>query len=298
MTKTGMALLICGAITFNAVGELPVAEIGNLDQLHLYSPEMHDTITIDVWTPPGYDSSAGYPVIYMHDGQNLFDSTTTWNSQAWEVDRVLGVMVERGEAAPAIVVGIHSDGATRVADLMPRKAVEGHGMEATLVSAGQAGTPVRGDDYARFIVETLKPAIDARYATLPDRGHTAVAGSSMGGLMSVYALCEYPDIFGSALCLSTHWIGAPDVADDFSGAMMGYLDTHLPDPDTHRLYFDHGTATIDALYGPAEERITQMIRSKGYRDGHLLTLTFPGAAHQESDWSTRLHIPLTFLLGQ
>ena len=298
MKKGCMTLILSALMSFSATAKLPEAELGKLDRLRLYSPEMCDTVTVDVWTPPGYTSAERYPVIYMHDGQNLFDATTTWNGQAWEVDRVLGGMIERGEARPAIVAGIHSVAKSRVADLMPRKAVENHGMAETLVSAGQDSFPVRGDEYAEFIVQTLKPAIDSLYSTLPDRGNTAVGGSSMGGLMSIYAMCEYPDVFGSALCLSTHWIGRPQVAYEFSGAMQSYLEAHLPDPSTHRIYFDHGTATLDATYGAAQERISNMIRHKRYGQGQMLTLVFPGAAHQEADWSARLHIPLTFLLGK
>ncbi len=276
--------------------KLPVADIGTLERLRIWSPELTDTVTVDVWLPPV--AGQPLPVIYMHDGQNLFDASTTWNAQAWEVDSVLGGMIARGEARPAMVVGVHSDGASRVADLMPQKAVQGHGMQQTLESAGQADKPVRGDAYAAFLVNTLKPTIDSLYTTLPDRAHTAVAGSSMGGLMSIYALCEYPEVFGAALCLSTHWVGAPAVADEFSGAMEQYLREKLPAPGTHRLYFDHGTATIDAWYGPSEQRIVSMIRDKGYTEADLLQLTFPGAAHQERDWATRLHIPLTFRLAR
>ena len=295
LRKLTSAAALTAAMALAAASPLQKPTAGTIDRLSFWSPQMGDSVTVDVWRP---DAAGPLPVIYMHDGQNLFDATTTWNGQAWEVDSILGAMISKGEAAPAMVVGVHSNSSTRVADLMPQKAVAGHGMEETLKSAGQGGAPVRGDAYAAFLVETLKPAIDSLYATVPDRPHTTVMGSSMGGLMSIYALCEYPDIFGNAICLSTHWVGRPEVADQFSGAMERYLREHLPAPGNHRLYFDHGTTTIDAWYGPAEERITDMIRRKGYDEASMLQLTFPGAAHTERDWAARLHIPLTFLLGR
>lgn len=279
--------------------ELQHADCGRIERMRLYSPEMNDTVTVDTWLPPVYDASpAGrFPVIYMHDGQNLYDASTTWNHQSWEMDSVMCSLLSAGKIEPAIIVGIHSDSATRVADLMPQKAVEGSSALAeTLEQVKLKGMQPRGDSYAAFMVETLKPRVDSLYRTLPDMRHTSVMGSSMGGLMSIYALCEYPDVFGNALCLSTHWIGAPAVADEFTDAMYRYMDERLPDAGTHRLYFDHGTETIDAYYGPAEERILTLVRAKGYGEGTLLNMVDDGGAHEERAWAARVAIPLTYLL--
>lgn len=261
-------------------------DCGTIDRLRLYSPQMADTMTIDVWTPDSYSTANRYPVIYMHDGQNLFDATTTWNHQAWEMDTVMCRLIHDGQVSPAIIVGIHSTAETRVADLMPQKAVATLPIEA------------RGDAYASFLANTLKPLIDTTYSTLPDARHTSLMGSSMGGLMSIYALCEYPSVFGNAACLSTHWIGLPTLAKEFEDAMYGYIDAHLPSATDHRLYFDHGTATLDANYGPAEQRMLQLVKAKGYNytDGSLLNIVDHGAAHDERSWAARVAIPLRFLL--
>ena len=285
-------------LSVSAVAPVQTAEYGRIDRTYIYSPQMGDTITVDTWVPDGYDKSTErYPVIYMHDGQNLFDANTTWNHQAWEMDRAMGRLIAADSISPAIIVGIHSFQDTRVADLMPRKAVSGTPLEATLDMVKLKGRRVRGDEYASFIVETLKPAIDSTYRTLPDAPNTTVMGSSMGGLMSIYALCEYPRVFGNALCLSTHWVGSPDVADQFSDAMYRYIDAKVP-AEGHRLYFDHGDATIDAYYGPHEERILALLRHKGYGHDRLKSLYAPGAAHCEDAWAARVHIPLIFLLGK
>lgn len=279
-----------------------MADCGRIERMRVYSPEMNDTITVDTWLPEGYGKDTGkrYPVIYMHDGQNLFDAETTWNHQSWEMDTVMCSLINRGEIEPAIIVGVHSFSDTRVADFMPEKAVAGTTLEATLEEIKLKGRKSRGDAYAAFLVNTLKPMVDTAYLTKTDMADTAVMGSSMGGLMSVYALCEYPETFGNALCLSTHWIGAPAVAQEFEDAMYNYLDSKLPSPANHRLYFDHGTETLDASYGPAEIRMVKLVKDKGYSygDGTLLNMVDPGAAHEERGWAGRVAIPLRFLLNK
>lgn len=297
-----ISIALCNAPGASAIGaDDPIqhADCGSIERLNIYSPQLDETVAVDVWLPEDYkhDRSGSYPVIYMHDGQNLFDASTTWNHQAWEIDSVMCRLISEDKVRPAIVVGIHSSAATRVGDLMPQKAVIGRGMEDTLASVGAKDLTPRGDKYAAFIVGTLKPAIDTLYATLPDRDNTAVMGSSMGGLMSIYALCEYPATFGTALCLSTHWVGAEQGVGRFSGAMYDYIDAVLPEASSgHHLYFDHGTETIDAAYGPAEEMILELIRSKGYGEGTLLNGVYPGAAHEENAWKQRVAVPLTFFL--
>lgn len=297
-----LAAMVSGTLTAMAEeAPLQQADCGRVERMKLFSPQMNDTITVDTWVPEGYDTDAGrrYPVIYMHDGQNLYDASTTWNHQSWEMDTVMCSLIRAREIEPAIIVGVHSMAPTRVADLMPQKAVDGTPLHVTLEEVKQRDMNLRGDAYAAFIVETLKPTVDAAYRTKPDMRNTSVMGSSMGGLMSIYALCEYPEVFGNALCLSTHWIGAPAVAEEFTDAMYRYIDANLPSASDHRLYFDHGTETIDAYYGPSEERILKMIKSKGYNygDGSLLNMVDHGAPHEERAWAGRVSIPLRFLLA-
>ncbi len=280
------------------------AEWGKITRLIVPSDEMQEDIVVDVLLPEGYDldKTKRYPVIYMHDGQNLYDAKTTWNHQAWEMDLVTGALVEAKEIETPIIVGVHSSSETRVADLMPIKAVQGIGLEGTLDAVKLHGRKPRGDAYAAFLAKTLKPTIDKKFRTLPEMENTTVMGSSMGGLMSIYALCEYPDVFGNAICMSTHWTGAPEVQNEFAEGMYRYIDGTLPTAGkrgekTHRLYFDHGTATIDAAYGPYETKILEMIRRKGYGPGTLKNMVAKGAPHEERAWSARVSIPLRFLLG-
>lgn len=303
--KINFTFILAIAACFQAMAaETPVqnADCGKIERMRIYSPQLNDTITIDTWLPEDYGLNADerYPVVYMHDGQNLFDDSTTWNHQSWEIDRAMCSLMNSGKINPAIIVGVHSSAETRVADLMPQKAVVGTPLESVLEDVKLKGMAPRGDAYAAFLVETLKPVIDETFSTKPDMRHTTVMGSSMGGLMSIYALCEYPEIFGNAICMSTHWIGSPSVAKEFEDAMYNYIEAKLPTPENHRLYFDHGTKTIDSGYGPAEDRILEMINSKGYSIGGrtLLNLVDYGAAHEERAWAARVNIPLIFILGQ
>ncbi len=146
----------------------------------------------------------------------------------------------QGTLREAIVVGIWNT-PKRFEEYMPAKALT----EAAALPDGwpdmawMRKQKVVGDDYLRFIVEELKPWVDAKYRTLPGRADTSIMGSSMGALISLYALTEYPDVFGGAGCVSIHWpLGDGIVAD--------YLARHLPPRDGHRLYFDYGTTTLDA----------------------------------------------------
>lgn len=302
---TFFSLVIFAISTFGFSVKPPVQtpDKGRIDRLYIYSPQLSDTIPVDVWTPEGYDTSgANYPVLYMHDGQNLYDKATTWNHQAWNVDSIASSLADRGIINPPIIVGVHSDAPTRVSTLMPVKGVAevniAEGMKDHL-----RGLSLKGDEYVDFLVSTLKPAIDSSYRTIADREHTSVAGSSMGGLMSIYAICERPDIFGNAICLSTHWSGEPGISDQFAASLRNYIQRTLPDACDFaakgeyvpRLYFDHGTTTIDASYGDYEPLVLKMLRLKGYDAAHLMSYVAEGAPHEENAWEARFFLPLIFV---
>lgn len=294
-----ISLLATSLISASASSPIQNADCGSIERMRVVSPQLNDTIDVDVWLPENFTQTERYPVLYMHDGQNLFDASTTWNHQAWEMDSVACRMIGEGITTPFIIVGIHSDPATRVAQLMPQKAVADAGLEELMAEVKLKGKPALGDQYADFVVSTLKPLIDSSYPTLSDRENTAVMGSSMGGLMSLYLISEYPEVFGGAGCLSTHWYGSWDAGTRFGDAMMRYVDSSLPDPSTHRLYFDHGTSTIDAYYGPWETQALLIAQMKGYRYGKNLDSYIDyGAPHEESAWAGRVSRPLYFLFGK
>jgi predicted alpha/beta superfamily hydrolase len=114
----------------------------------------------------------------------------------------------------------------------------------------------------------------------------------MGGLISCYAIAEYPQVFGGAGCVSTHW----PIGD---GAVIDYLKRTMPDPKTHRMYMDHGTATLDAMYAPYQQRADAVMHAAGYEDGkNFMTRVFDGAEHNERAWRVRMGEALAFLIGR
>lgn len=160
-------------------------------------------------------------------------------------------------------------------------------------------TAISSDNYLKFMVKELKPFIDSTYSTLTEKEHTFVAGSSMGGLISMYALCEYPDVFQGAACLSTHWPGIFDTINNpIPSKFVAYLDENLPDPKTHKIYFDYGTETLDALYGPFQTMVDSIMVKHNYNQENWKTLKFEGEDHSERAWNKRLDIPLKFLLSE
>jgi hypothetical protein len=115
----------------------------------------------------------------------------------------------------------------------------------------------------------------------------------------MYAICEYPKVFGGAACISTHWPGIVNINNNpIPNAFLRYLQKHLPDPATHRIYFDCGDATLDSLYPPLQKKVDQVMKTKGYTSKNWMTSYLTGGvAHSEQDWNFRLHQPLVFMLG-
>lgn len=272
-----------------AVVETPVARA----RLEAFPSQYIRPRTVEVWLPPRYTDGAGrYPVLYMHDGQNLFDPVVAYGGADWGIEPAILKLIAEGVTSGAIVVGVWNSGVTRWREYLPEKFVRAswRRMLKARIATRLQGLPF-SDNYLRFLVFELKPFIDAHYRSLPDRPHTYVMGSSMGGLISLYALEEYPQVFGGAGCLSTHWpAGGNSLVDWMGGA--------LPHAGQHKLYFDYGTATLDAAYAPYQNRMDRHVAAAGYRPGiDCLTEKFIGAEHSERAWRKRVHIPLRFLLG-
>lgn len=296
-----LLLLLLAAPLARAQAPTPLPHVasGTVRRFPAFPSNFVAARNVDVWLPAGYPKAAPYDVLYMQDGQALFDSTTTWNHQEWQVDETLGQLERTHAVRPTIVVAIWNTGPTRSAEYYPQKALALLDTAARGRTVRQAllGKPL-ANNYLRFLTQELKPYIDRTFATAPGRAHTFVLGSSMGGLISLYAQCEYPQVFGGAACLSTHWPGAfgPD-RYALAGSFQRYLEQHLPLPATHRFYFDYGSATLDSLYAPHQQAVDAIMRARSYGPDQWETRYFPGANHSERAWARRLQVPLLFLLG-
>lgn len=278
---------------------------GKVERIENFKSKYITPRHIDIWLPDNYAVNKEYAVLYMHDGQMLFDSTQSWNKQEWGLDETVSQLMAAGEIRNLIVVGIWNT-EFRHSEYFPQKPFENLSQEFqdSLLKQGKRDhgaalfkTKVCSDNYLKFIVEELKPFIDDKYTTLPDAKNTFIAGSSMGGLISIYALCEYPEVFRGAACLSTHWVGTFDTLNNpIPLKFANYLDDHLPDPQSHTIYFDFGTETLDALYEPYQARIDSIMIKHAFNTNNWKTLKFQGANHSERAWKKRLDIPLKFLL--
>lgn len=259
---------------------------------------------VDVWLPKDYSKNKKYAVLYMHDGQMLFDSTKTWNKQEWKVDEWATQLMAEDKTKDFIVVAIHNISERRWQDLFPEKAMDFMNTEVkdslmALAKKNNFNTNLNGDNYLKFIIEELKPMIDKTYSIQTEKENTFVMGSSMGGLMSMYAISEYPEVFGGAACISTHWVGAMPMPDNpYPEAIFKYMETNLPKAGSHKLYFDYGNKTLDEHYPQYAPRVNEILKSKGYRETDSKNLFFEGTDHSESSWNKRLDQPLTFLFGK
>jgi predicted alpha/beta superfamily hydrolase len=271
--------------------------MNSLERYPNFPTQLVEPRNVDVWLPPEYtqDPQGRFPVIYMHDGQNLFDPEIVITGVDWGVDEAISALAQAGKMRPAIVVGVWNS-EKRWLDYIPQKPLETAGGEsfkrrALQMYGSEITGEIRTDDYLRFLVDELKPFIDRTYRSLPGQADTFVIGSSMGGLASLYALCEYPHVFGGAGCLSTHWPAGEDV-------VLAWLKAALPRPGRNKIYFDYGTLGLDAQYEPYQRQADQIMLAAGYQPGiDWVTKCFPGADHNEASWRARLNWPLEFLLG-
>ena len=301
-------ILFCfiASLSSSSFAQKPNVVFGTIHRIDSFPSKYITHRNIDVWLPDGYSKEKKYAVLYMQDGQMLYDSALAWNHTSWDVDDVISKLNKNNSIKDLIVVGIWNDVKTRHAEYFPQKPFQRLTIEEQdfIYKAKRNngldvfnGCKINSDHYLKFIVKELKPFIDHKYATYTDRKNTFIAGSSMGGLISIYAICEYPKIFGGAACMSTHWPGIFTMDNNpIPNAFLFYLKSQLPNSINHRIYFDYGDQTLDSMYTPLQNKVDEVMMSKGFTVKNWLTKYFPGENHSEKAWNKRLGIPLLFLL--
>ncbi|MCS6833552.1 MAG: alpha/beta hydrolase-fold protein [Flammeovirgaceae bacterium] len=299
--KSLATFLMTTLILAKAIAQIPKVSSGKLIFYENFPSKFVKQRNIAVWLPPTYDRKTQHSVLYMHDGQNLFDTTITFNKQEWGIDETLTALIQEGTVKKTIVVGIWNTPLRRQ-EYYPAKAFANlpQDLQDSLKKdfGGGEDFRIRSDEYLSFIVKELKPFIDKNFATFGNRRNTFIGGASMGGLISLYAICEYPHVFGGAICVSTHWTGSvkrnnPNIAQQFHE----YMRKKLPSPKKHRIYFDYGTETLDAWYKPYQQIADQVMKEKGFDEKNWMTKEFVGAAHDERSWQARFAIPAKFILA-
>ena len=237
----------------------------------IWSPERQNTRDIYVYVPPRHDTSdARFPVVYMQDGQNLFDEALAFGSE-WQVDENMEQLGQLG--LEALVVGIPNIGVGRCDEYSPfRDSQHGGGY---------------GDQYLDFVTRTLKPIIDEQFRTDTSRAATGILGSSMGGLISLHAFFFRSDVFGFAGSMSPAlWFAEHEIFRTLQDAPM----------NPGRLYLDIGTGEGEAHVADAR-RMHELLFSKGYRPGEtLMYVEDDGAGHSEEAWARRVRTALYYLI--
>jgi len=239
-------------------GSTAAANVQVLDN-GFYMPQLDRNRRIWIYLPPDYETgNHSYPVLYMHDGQNIFDASTSYVGE-WEVDETLNRLAAQGLPVP-IVVGIDHGGTERINEYLPWVNTQyGGGL---------------GDAYAEFLVSTLKPYVDEHFRTLPERENTGIMGSSMGGLISQYAALKYQNVFGKAGIFSpAYWISDS----------VWVFTSGLQKQEPMRIYQLMGGAEGDE-YTQGMWNMNDSLASKGFGENELISKEIPGGTHSESFW--------------
>jgi predicted alpha/beta superfamily hydrolase len=233
-----------------------------------------DPRTVLVYLPPGYKARAArrYPVLYLHDGQNVFDKATSIGEE-WHVDETAQSLIESGQIEPIIIVGIYNTGEHRVNEYAPTKVAEKGGGGADL--------------YGRMLIEELKPLIDRKYKTLPSAASTGLGGSSLGGLLTLHLGLKYPTAFNRLAVLSPSlwWDNRVMIREVES------LVSKLP----LRIWLDAGTREGPEVVADARS-LRDLLIAKGWVADHdLKYVEAEGAQHNEQSWGARIGEVLKFL---
>jgi predicted alpha/beta superfamily hydrolase len=259
-------------------------QVGDSERLRLHRqfvsaflPARRDVI---VALPPDYFYSKSlecgrrYPVLYLQDGQNLFDPATSFiKGSFWDVQTTADRLIGERAIEPLIIIGVYNTGIERMEEYTPMRDHNLGGGKANL--------------YGRLLVEELKPWMDRNYRTLDGSAHTGVGGSSLGGLVSLYMGLTWPHVFGRLAVLSPSVWWA-------RGAMLEYVRRTRPEPRP-RIWLDMGLAEGPAMIKKCDE-LHRLLERRGWRDGaEMRYLRVPGGRHNEDAWAKRVDPFLRFL---
>lgn len=239
-----------------------------------HSVHLPDDRDVVVYLPPGYeDTDLCHPVLYMQDGQNLFEAETAFQEVHWRLGETADALIAEGVLEPLIIVGVANTGKRRIEEYTPTRDKKlGGGL---------------GDRYGRLLVEELKPFIDATYRTRTDRASTALGGSSLGGLVTLYLGMAYPDIFGSLAVMS------PSVWWD-RRVILKSVRRWRPTPPV-RLWVDMGTAEGRRGLDDARMLKAALVGSGWVVGKDLRYAEYEGGVHGESAWAARVGEMLAWL---
>ena len=284
---------------------------GSIEHLELHS-DIIGKRKVEIYSPNNFIIDNKTIFIFAQDGQTLFDSSKTWNSQEWKIDEIFS---KRGTNSNIIIIAVNSanisgdgfyDNTIRYAEYFPKQSLEyfDNNIKTFIY---KKFIDRKKFDYLSFIVDELKPLIENKYNVNLDKSNTGILGASMGGLFSLNALIEYPDIFGFAGCFSVHWIGIKPIDyfllpfrmkvtedKDLVKGLIKYIDSNINNLDNHKLYFDFGTEGLDQYYSQPQKKIDKIFKDNNKT---FKTLKFDGHSHEEKYWSLRFEDAIDFLIA-
>ncbi len=277
-------------ITATTPPGVPVRHAGVTGNVRLIrdvpAPSLGGTRDVVVYLPPGYEESNNkerYPVLYVHDGQNIFDPSTAFLGREWHLDETAEQLIRDGKTMPFIMVGVYNNGEKRIDEYTP--------VPDAKYGGGHA------DAYGDFLINEVKPFVDQHYRTQPDAAHTGIMGSSLGGLVSLYLGFQHPEVFGLVGALSPSlWWAHQQLTQSLAGS-------HGAGP--RAIWMDMGTAEdpqdddhngVPDMIDDAR-RMRDVLESRGFHEGQNLQYReVEGATHDEPAWAARADQVLTFLL--
>ena len=268
---------------------------GSIEKIYDFQSNFVDSRPIYVWLPPNFDPKKKHDLLIMHDGQNLFDGTKTWNGQEWELDEWAAKLISENELSSFIIVGIHNSGKNRWNDYFPENSYD---FVSDIKFLGKNKPPLNANLYLKYIVNEVIPYTRSKYLKSSKDFKIIIGGSSMGGLISMYAAFEYPEIFDGAICMSTHWPGAYVIDENpLPDAIFNYMEKNIPISKNKRFYFDYGDKGLDKHYPQYSKTLDSIFTQNGYSNQNYRNMYFKNESHNEEAWSKRVNIPLKFIFN-
>lgn len=251
---------------------------GNIETLAQFeSKHLPSKRNIRVYLPPQYatETNRKFPVLYMHDGQNVFDGATSFiPNQEWRADEAAEMLIKSNFVEPLIIVAIDNGGMARADEYLH-----------TAIKMGQQTAGGKADLYGKFLVEEVMKVINIRYRTKTDAANTGLCGSSLGGLVTCVLGAAYPKVFGKlAICSPSVWVDNESL-----------LKVVKPRSSEQRIWIDCGSQESDSMVAGAT-RLFDTYKSNGWKDGKNLRLVIePNADHSERAWARRMPSILMYL---
>jgi enterochelin esterase-like enzyme len=223
---------------------------------------------VDIWLPDNYSLTKKYHALYMHDGQFLYNSNPQDSTSELRVDETLDSLIKRNAISECITIGIWSQASNKLSEYFPQKVLKylSSKKRKWFIQHILQSNP-SADNYLKFIVLELKPYIDKNFPVDNDPQYTHIAGTESAALISLYAMCEYPNVFGSTACIATEW--NPSADPRITKSVLKYFQKNLPEFASHRLYFDQATNKSPEQDIEVSKKMNRIFSKKKYAEGYI-----------------------------